>query len=203
VAHSLPALPYSYGHLAPTIDELTLRIHHARHHAAYVDGLNAALRGTGCEDEPAERLLSDLSRLPEDRREVIGDCAGGHLNHSLFWETMSPTGGGEPAGLLREDVERSFGSFAGLVRKVSEAGVERFGSGWTWLVHEPGGLAVTSTANQESPLSRGQQPLLGIDVWEHAYYIKHHNRRADYIEAWWNLVDWDVVARRHAAAQAS
>jgi Fe-Mn family superoxide dismutase len=201
--HSLPELPYSYGELAPTIDELTMRIHHSRHHAAYVQNLNAALEGTDCEDEPAERLLTDLPSLRQERRELVRDCAGGHLNHSLFWETMSPRGGGEPTGALRDDIERSFGSVTGMVRQVSEAGLGRFGSGWAWLVHERRGLAVTSTPNHESPLSRGQRPLLGIDVWEHAYYIKHQNRRADYIEAWWNLVDWDVVARRHAEAGAA
>jgi Fe-Mn family superoxide dismutase len=201
--HSLPELPYAYGELAPTIDELTMRIHHTRHHAAYVQNLNAALEGTGCEDEPAERLLRGLPSLRQDRRELVRDCAGGHLNHSLFWETMSPSGGGEPTGALHDDIERSFGSVTGMVRQVSEAGLGRFGSGWAWLVHERRGLAVTSTPNHESPLSRGQRPLLGIDVWEHAYYIKHQNRRADYIEAWWNLVDWDVVARRHAEAAAA
>jgi Fe-Mn family superoxide dismutase len=201
--HSLPELPYSYGGLAPTIDELTMRLHHARHHAAYVDDLNAALAGTGYEDEPAERLLVDLSRLPESRRSLVRDSAGGHVNHAQFWEVMSPSGGGEPTGALRHDVESSFGSVRELVRRVSEAGLQRFGSGWAWLVHDGQGLAVTSTANQDSPLSRGQRPLLGIDVWEHAYYYKHQHRRVDYIEAWWNLVDWDVVARRHAEAPAA
>ena len=198
--HSVPPLPYAYGELDPTIDELTMRIHHGRHHAAHVADLNAALSGTGWEEEPVERLLAQLDRLPGDRRAVVRDSGGGHLNHSLFWEVMSPSGGGEPAGALREAIERRFESVSRLVGLVTEAAVQRFGSGWAWLVHDGSGLAVTSTPNQDSPLMQGQRPLLGIDVWEHAYYIKHQNRRADYIEAWWNLVDWDVVAHRYEAA---
>jgi superoxide dismutase, Fe-Mn family len=200
MAHTVPPLPYSYGELDPTIDELTMRIHHGRHHAAYVASLNAALSGTGWEDEPVERLLAELDRLPEDRRALVRDNAGGHANHSLFWEVMSPSGGGEPTGALREAIEGRFDSMSQVVRLISEAAVERFGSGWAWLVHDDSGLKITSTPNQDSPLMYGQRPLLGIDVWEHAYYIKHQNRRADYVEAWWNLVDWDVVAHRYEAA---
>jgi Fe-Mn family superoxide dismutase len=199
MAYAVPPLPYSYDDLAPTIDELTMRIHHGRHHAAYVAKLNSALEGTDCADRPAEELLADLSQVPPAKRATVRENAGGHVNHSLFWEVMSPSGGGQPAGALRDAIEAAFESVANLVRQVSEAGIGRFGSGWTWLVHDGTGLSVISTENQDCPLMNGQRPLLGIDVWEHAYYLKHQNRRADYLEAWWNVVDWEVVAERHAA----
>ena len=186
--YALPPLPYPYGALEPTIDELTMRIHHDKHHGGYVAGLNAALEGTAWADRPVEELLGDLDALPEDTRTLVRNNGGGHLNHSLFWESMAPVDHGLPADPLE------------LKRQVSAAGAARFGSGWSWLVHDGTGLAVTSTANQDSPLMRGHTPLLGVDVWEHAYYLRYQNRRADYLEAWWNVVDWQRVAARYATA---
>jgi Fe-Mn family superoxide dismutase len=198
--HALPPLPYPYGALEPTIDELTMRLHHDNHHAGYVAGLNAALAGTAWADRPVEDVLGDLGALPEDRRALVRDSGGGHLNHSLFWESMAPDHHGLPAGPLGEAIEVAFGSVHELERQVSAAGAGRFGRGWAWLVHDGAGLAVTSTANQDSPLMRGDTPLLGVDVWEHAYYLRYQHRRADYLEAWWNVVDWQRVATRYAAA---
>ncbi len=196
--HSLPPLPYSYDALAPTIDELTMRLHHGKHHAGYVAKLNAALEGTGWADRPVEALLADLAALPEPLRAAVRDNGGGHANHTLYWETMAPDGGGDPAGPLRDAIEAAFGSVAGLREQLNAAGAGRFGCGWAWLVHDGDGLAVASTANQDSPLMNGGTPLLGIDVWEHAYYLKHQNRRADYLEGWWNVVRWERVAERYA-----
>jgi len=196
----LPLLPYPYGALEPTIDELTMRIHHDRHHGGYVAGLNAALEGTAWADRPVEELLCDLEALPEDKRTLVRDNGGGHLNHSLFWESMAPVDRGLPAGPLAAAIEATFGSIGELKRRVSAAGAACFGSGWSWLVHDGAGLAVTSTANQDSPVMRGHTPLLGVDVWEHAYYLRYQNRRADYLEAWWNVVDWQRVAARYATA---
>jgi Fe-Mn family superoxide dismutase len=196
--HTLPPLPYEYGALAPTIDELTLRIHHAKHHGAYVAGLNAAVAGTRWAEVPADVLLTDLDRLPDDVREN----AGGHANHTLFWEVMAPDGGGDPRGPLREALEGAFDSVAELKRQMTDAALARPGSGWVWLVHDGDGLAVTSTRCQGSPLSDGHTPLLGIDVWEHAYYLKYQHRRADYLEAWWNVISWERVAERHATVAA-
>jgi Fe-Mn family superoxide dismutase len=199
VPYSLPPLPYTYDALAPTIDELTMRIHHDRHHGAYVANLNAALEGTEWADQPPERLLADLDSLPEDRRSAVRNNGGGHANHTLFWEEMASNGGGDPDGSLLAAISATFGSVVELKRDVSQAGLARFGSGWAWLVHDGDGLAVTSTANQDSPLIDGHTPLLGVDVWEHAYYLRYQNRRADYLEAWWNVVDWTRVAERLAA----
>jgi superoxide dismutase, Fe-Mn family len=202
MAFELAPLPYTYDALAPTIDELTMRMHHRRHHAAYVDALNDVLAGTGFEDRPIEAILAQLNRVPADRRSAVRDYGGGHANHTLFWETMSPYGGGEPNGKLKLAIGGAFGSVRDLKRELANAAIARFGSGWAWLVYDRGRLAVVSTPNQDSPLLDGAVPLLGIDVWEHAYYLKFQHRRADYLEAWWNVVDWDVVAARHAAAVA-
>jgi superoxide dismutase, Fe-Mn family len=201
MAYELPDLPYPYDALEPHIDEQTMRIHHDKHHQAYIDKANAALEGTEWADRPVENLLgAGLDTLPEEKQTVVRNNAGGHANHSLFWEIMSPDGGGEPSGDLGAAIEDTFGSFDELKTAVNEAGVNRFGSGWTWLIHDGTGLAVMSTPNQDSPLMNDDVPLLGIDVWEHAYYLKYQNRRPDYLEAWWNVVNWDAVAERYSAA---
>jgi Fe-Mn family superoxide dismutase len=194
----VPPLPYDYAALEPHIDEATMRVHHDKHHQAYVDKANAALEGTEWADKPVEEVLQNLSALPDDKRAPVRNNAGGHANHTFFWETMKPGGGGEPSGALADAITETFGSLDELKTKVNDAGVARFGSGWTWLVHD-GGLKVVSTPNQDSPISDGQTPLLGIDVWEHAYYLKYQNKRPDYLGAWWNTVDWDKVAERYAA----
>ncbi|HEX4689294.1 MAG TPA: superoxide dismutase [Solirubrobacteraceae bacterium] len=198
--HALPPLPYPYGALEPTVDELTMRIHHDKHHGGYLAGLNAALEGTGWADRPVEDLLRHLEALPEAKRALVRTNGGGHLNHSLFWQSMAPDDHGRPAGPLADAIESAFGSVRELKRQLTVAGTARVGSGWAWLVHDGAGLAVSSTADEESPLMYGQTPLLGVDVWEHAYYLRHQDRRADYIEAWWNVVDWQWVAARYAAA---
>ncbi len=204
MAFEVPALPYDYGALEPHIDEETMRLHHDKHHQAYVDKANAALEGTEWADRPVEEVLRELDRIPEDKRTVVRNNGGGHANHALFWEIMSPNGGGEPEGGLAEAISSAFGGLDELRTKVNDAGVARFGSGWTWLVVDAGGgLAVTSTANQDSPLMEGQTPILGIDVWEHAYYLKYQNRRPDYLAAWWNVVNWAEVARRYDGARGS
>ena len=198
--HALPPLPYPYDALEPTIDELTMRLHHDKHHEGYVAALNAALHGTPWAERPVEDVLCDLGSLPEDKRTLVRNNGGGHLNHSLFWASMAPDFRGLPAGPLGDAIDVTFGSVRELRRQVSDAGMGRFGSGWAWLVHDGAGLAVTSTANQDSPLMRGHTPLLGVDVWEHAYYLRYQHRRADYLEAWWNVVDWQQVAARYATA---
>ncbi len=197
MAFSVPDLPYDYAALEPTIDEATMRLHHDKHHQAYVDNANAALEGTELADADVEEVLRNLDKLPEEKRTPVRNNAGGHANHTLFWEIMSPDGGGEPSGALADAITSTFGSLDELKAKVNDAGVKRFGSGWTWLVKDgSGALSVVSTANQDSPVSDGQTPLLGIDVWEHAYYLKYNNRRPEYLGAWWNVVNWDDVARR-------
>ncbi len=192
----VPPLPYDYGALAPTIDEQTMHLHHDKHHQAYVDNANAALAGTGLADAPVEEVLRNLASLPEDKQTPVRNNAGGHANHSMFWEIMSPNGGGEPSGELASAIEQAFGDFESLKSQVNDAGVKRFGSGWAWLVHDGGSLRVISTANQDSPVMDGLTPVLGIDVWEHAYYLKYQNRRPEYLAAWWNTVNWDEVAKR-------
>jgi Fe-Mn family superoxide dismutase len=192
----LPPLPYDYSALEPHIDAQTMQIHHDKHHQAYVDNANKALAGTEWADNPVESVLASLSAMPEDIRTVVRNNAGGHANHTLFWEIMSPAGGGEPQGQLATAIDDAFGSLDELKALVNDHGVKRFGSGWTWLVHDGSGLAVRSTPNQDSPLIDTDEPLLGIDVWEHAYYLKYQNRRPDYLEAWWNVVNWPEVARR-------
>ncbi len=199
----VPPLPYDYAALEPTIDEETMRLHHDKHHQAYVDKANAALEGTDWADKPVEEVLANLDSLPEDKRMPVRNNAGGHANHTLFWEIMGPDGGGEPDGALASAIDETFGGLDALKEKVNEAGVNRFGSGWTWLVHDGSGLVVTSTPNQDSPLMEGQTPLLGIDVWEHAYYLKYQNRRPDYLAAWWDVVNWAEVARRFEGAGGS
>ena len=193
---TLPDLPYDHAALEPTIDARTMEIHHGKHHQAYVDNANKALEGTDLADEPVEEVLVSLDSLPEDKRAPVRNNAGGHANHSLFWEIMSPDGGGEPSGALADAIEQAFGGLDALKEQVNDAGVKRFGSGWTWVVADGGSLAVMSTANQDSPLSDRKTPILGIDVWEHAYYLNYQNRRPDYLAAWWNVVNWDEVAKR-------
>jgi Fe-Mn family superoxide dismutase len=199
MAYEVPPLPYDYAALEPHIDEATMRVHHDKHHQAYVDKANAALEGTEWADLSVDEVLQNLDALPEAKRGPVRNNAGGHYNHSLFWDWMSPDGGGEPDGALAAAIDAAFGSFADFQAKLKDAGVNRFGSGWSWLVHDGSGLAVVSTPNQDSPISSGQLPLLGVDVWEHAYYLKYQNKRPDYIDAWWNVVDWATVAERFAA----
>ncbi len=198
--YEVPPLPYDYNALEPHIDEQTMRVHHDKHHQAYVDNANKALEGTEWADRPVEQVLGDLEILPEDKQAAVRNNAGGHANHSLFWEIMSPDGGGSPSGSLAAAIDSTFGGLDELKAAVNDAGVKRFGSGWTWLVHDGTGLAVVSTANQDSPISNSHTPLLGIDVWEHAYYLKYQNRRPDYLAAWWNVVNWGAVQQRYDAA---
>jgi Fe-Mn family superoxide dismutase len=197
----LPDLPYPYDALEPHIDAETMRIHHDMHHKAYVDNANAALAGTEWDSGTVEQVLGALEEiLPEDKQRAVRNNAGGHANHSFFWQIMSPNGGGEPDGALAAAIGDAFGSFDAFKDEFKAGGVNRFGSGWSWLVHDGSGLAVVSTANQDSPVSDGQTPLLGVDVWEHAYYLKYQNRRPDYIDAWWNVVNWPEVASRFGDA---
>jgi Fe-Mn family superoxide dismutase len=200
MAFEVPPLPYDYNALEPHIDEQTMRVHHDKHHQAYVDNANKALEGTQWADQPVEVILTILDELPEDKQAAVRNNAGGHANHSFFWEIMGPNGGGEPSGSLADAISSVFGGLEELKSAVNDAGVKRFGSGWTWLVHDGTGLAVYSTANQDSPLSTDDTPLLGIDVWEHAYYLKYQNRRPDYLAAWWNVVNWDAVQQRFESA---
>jgi superoxide dismutase, Fe-Mn family len=198
--YEVPALPYDYDALEPHIDEQTMRVHHDKHHQAYVDNANKALEGTEWADRPVESVLANIEILPEDKQTAVRNNAGGHANHSFLWEIMGPDGGGEPSGSLGAAIESTFGSLDQLKEQVNDAGVKRFGSGWTWLVHDGTGLAIYSTANQDSPITNSHTPLLGIDVWEHAYYLKYQNRRPDYLAAWWNVVNWDAVQQRYDAA---
>ena len=200
---TLPDLPYDYAALEPTIDEQTMRIHHDKHHQAYVDNANKALDGTEWADKDAEEILQSLDSVPEEIRAAVRNNVGGHVNHTFFWEIMRPPGdgaGGTPSGALATAIDDTFESFDALKTAVNDAGVKRFGSGWTWLVSDGGTLSVMSTANQDSPISEGKTPILGIDVWEHAYYLKYQNKRPDYLAAWWNVVDWDEVAKRFEQA---
>jgi superoxide dismutase, Fe-Mn family len=196
----VPDLPYDYAALEPHIDEQTMRLHHDKHHQTYVDKANAALEGTEWADQPVEEVLASLDELPADKRTPVRNNAGGHANHSLFWEIMAPDGGGEPEGALADAVAQAFGDLESLKQQVSEAAINQFGSGWGWLVRDGSSLAVVATANQDSPLSKGQTPLLGVDVWEHAYYLRYQNRRPDYVAAWWNVVNWPEVGRRFEAS---
>jgi len=202
MAFEVPPLPYDYGALEPTIDEQTMRLHHDKHHQAYVDNANAALEGTNWADKSVEQVLSNLDAIPEDKRAAVRNNAGGHANHSLFWEIMSPGGGGDPGGTLADAINDTFGGLEELKKQVNDAGVKRFGSGWSWFVWDGTGLAVYSTPNQDSPLMESDDvPLLGIDVWEHAYYLKYQNRRPDYLAGWWDVVNWDAVQQRFDAAK--
>jgi Fe-Mn family superoxide dismutase len=201
MAYSVPPLPYDYNALEPTIDEETMHLHHDKHHQAYVDKANAALEGTEWADRPVEEVIANLGQLPADIQGPVRNNGGGHYNHTLFWESMSPDGGSEPTGELGDAIGEAFGSFDAFKVQFEAAGVNQFGSGWAWLVLDGGKLAVTSTANQDNPLTDGKTPLLGNDVWEHAYYLKYKNVRPDYLKAWWAVVNWDVVAQRYAAAK--
>jgi Fe-Mn family superoxide dismutase len=198
--YEVPSLPYDYSALEPHIDEQTMHLHHDKHHQAYVDNANKALAGTEWEDRPVEAVLANLEILPEEIRTAVRNNAGGHANHSLFWEIMSPDGGGEPSGSLADAINDTFDSVDELKKLLNDTGVKRFGSGWSWLVYDGTGLAVYSTANQDSPISISDVPLLGIDVWEHSYYLKYQNRRPEYLEAWWNVVNWDAVQKRFESA---
>jgi Fe-Mn family superoxide dismutase len=201
--HELPALPYAYDALEPHIDAQTMEIHHGRHHATYVNNLNAALEGhTALAEKSIEDLLRNIDQVPESIRTAVRNNGGGHANHSLFWQIMSPNGGGEPSGELANAINQAFGSFDRFKEEFTKAATTRFGSGWAWLVvKKDGSLAVTSTPNQDSPLMDGDTPILGLDVWEHAYYLKYQNKRPDYIKAFWNVVNWDEVAKRFQAAR--
>jgi superoxide dismutase, Fe-Mn family len=200
MAYEVPPLPYDYAALEPHIDEQTMTLHHDKHHQAYVDKVNAALEGTEHDGKPIEQVIANLDAIPEDKRAAVRNNGGGHINHTLFWESMSPDGGGAPDGDLGSAIDSAFGSFDAFKEEFEQAGVNRFGSGWAWLVVDGGALKVTSSANQDNPISDGQTPLLGNDVWEHAYYLKYQNRRPEYLKAWWNTVDWSKVAERYAAA---
>jgi superoxide dismutase, Fe-Mn family len=200
MAYEVPPLPYDYAALEPHIDEQTMRLHHDKHHQAYVDKANGALEGTEWADKPIEEVIANLDALPADKKGPVRNNGGGHLNHSLFWESMSPDGGGEPSGDLAGAIDDAFGSFDAFKEQFEAAGVGQFGSGWAWLVLDGGSLTITSTPNQDSPVTSGATPLLGNDVWEHAYYLKYQNKRPDYLKAWWNVVNWDKVAERYAAA---
>ncbi len=202
LAYTLPPLPYAYDALEPHIDALTMEIHHSKHHQTYVNNLNAALEGAGiAADEPVEALVARIDQLPEAVRGAVRNNGGGHANHSLFWSVMSPRGGGEPDGALARAIDTELGGHAAFREAFTKAALTRFGSGWAWLSVTPAGkLAVESSANQDSPLMQGNTPILGLDVWEHAYYLKYQNRRPEYIGAFYNVIDWPEVARRYAAA---
>jgi Fe-Mn family superoxide dismutase len=202
MAYSLPSLPYAYDALEPHIDAATMEIHHTKHQQAYINKANAALEGhPELASKPVEELLKDLSSLPEGIRTAIRNHGGGHANHSLFWTVMGPGKGGEPSGELKQAIDSTFGSYDAFKEKFAAAAAGQFGSGWAWLTVDGGKLVVESTANQDSPLSEGRTPILGLDVWEHAYYLKYQNKRPDYVSAFWNVVDWDAVGQRYAAAK--
>ena len=202
MAYEVPALPYPYDALEPHIDAQTMTIHHDKHHQAYVDKVNAALEGTEFADKPIEEVIANLDAIPEDKRTPVRNHGGGHYNHSLFWEWMSPDGGGAPEGDLAAAIDEAFGSFDDFKAKFEAAGAGQFGSGWAWLVLDGGSLAVMSTANQDNPVTQGKTPLLGNDVWEHAYYLNYQNARPAYLKAWWNTVNWTKVAEFYSAATA-
>jgi Fe-Mn family superoxide dismutase len=202
MAFEVPPLPYAPDALEPHIDAQTMSLHHDKHHQAYVDKLNAALEGTEFADSSIEDVIANLDAIPEDKRTAVRNNGGGHLNHSLFWKSMSPDGGGAPEGDLGAAIDSAFGSFDDFKEQFEAAGVGQFGSGWAWLVFDGGALSVTSTPNQDNPLSEGKLTLLGNDVWEHAYYLKYQNRRPEYLKAWWNTVNWSEIATRYSAATA-
>ena len=201
MAYEVPPLPYDYDALEPTIDEETMHLHHDKHHQAYVNAANGLLEGTEWADKPVEDVLKNLGSLG-DKETGVRNQAGGHYNHSLFWEWMSPDGGGAPDGDLGPAIDSAFGSFDDFKAQFKDAGVKRFGSGWAWLIHDGSGLAIVSTANQDNPISDGNTPLLGVDVWEHAYYLKYNNRRPDYLDAWWDVVNWAKVAEGFSATSS-
>jgi Fe-Mn family superoxide dismutase len=201
MSFTVPPLPYDYNALEPHIDEQTMRLHHDKHHQAYVDNASKGLQGTELDGKPVEEVLASLSSLPADRQTVVRNNGGGHANHTLFWESMSPDGGGAPTGELADDIAATFGSFDAFQEQFEANGVAQFGSGWTWLVLDGHELKLTRTPNQDSPILEGHTPLLGNDIWEHAYYLKYQNRRPEYLKAWWNVANWDKVAERYAAAK--
>ena len=201
MAYTLPSLPYAYDALEPHIDARTMEIHHTKHHQAYINKVNDAIAGTEWKSKTVEELVASLDQVPESIRTAVRNHGGGHANHSLFWTIMKPGGGGTPSGELASAIDAAFGSFDDFRKQFSTAAATRFGSGWAWLTVDGGKLVVESTANQDSPLSAGRTPILGIDVWEHAYYLKYQNRRPEYIDAFWNVINWDEVARRFSEAR--
>ncbi len=197
MAHELPALPYDFNALEPHIDEQTMQIHHGKHHAAYVAKLNGALaKHPDLAGKSIEELVADLNAVPEDIRGAVRNNGGGHANHSMFWQIMGPGGGGAPTGKIADAINGAFGSYDAFKEQLTNAGATRFGSGWAWLVEAGGSLEIVSTPNQDNPLTDGKRPILGVDVWEHAYYLKYQNRRPDYLAAWFNTINWDEVNRR-------
>jgi superoxide dismutase, Fe-Mn family len=203
MAFTLPNLPYPANALEPSIDTMTMEIHHGRHHKAYVDNLNKALDGqTALQSKSIEQLLREISHVPDGIRQAVINNGGGHANHAMFWEIMGPGAGGKPTGPLADDINAAFGDFATFQTQLKQAGVTRFGSGWAWLVLADGKLKILSSANQDSPYMTGQAPIMGVDVWEHAYYLKYQNKRPDYLDAWWNVVNWKAIADRYAKAKA-
>ncbi len=201
MAYEVPPLPYPFDALEKAIDAQTMQIHHDKHHQAYVDNANKALDGTEWADRPVEDVLRSIDSVPENIRTAVRNNAGGHANHSFFWEIMGPDGGGEPSGDVAAAIDDAFGSFSALKEQVTQNGVTRFGSGWSWVVWDGSGLQAYSTANQDSPLMEGHVPVLGVDVWEHAYYLRYQNRRPDYLGAWWDVVAWDAVGHKLASAR--
>jgi Fe-Mn family superoxide dismutase len=203
MAFTLPPLPYPVDALEPSIDKMTMEIHHGKHHKAYVDNLNKALEGQAAlASKPIDQLLRDVKSVPENIRQTVINNGGGHANHTMFWEIMAKGAGGKPSGPLADEINKTFGDFAAFQTQLKQAGVSRFGSGWAWLVYSGGKLSIISTANQDSPLMNGQYPVMGVDVWEHAYYLKYQNRRPDYLDAWWNVVNWNAIAKRFSDAKA-
>ncbi len=201
MAYTTPDLPYAYNALEPHIDEATMRVHHDKHHVGYTTKLNGAVEGTEYEKEDAEALVAKVNSLPDSIKTAVRNAGGGHVNHALFWKILSPKGGGEPTGAVGDAIKSTFGSFSAFKEQFSSAATGRFGSGWAWLVVNKGKLEITSTPNQDSPLSEGKTPILGLDVWEHAYYLKYQNRRAEYIDAFFNVVNWDEVEKNYKAAR--
>jgi superoxide dismutase, Fe-Mn family len=201
MAHELPPLPYAFNALEPHIDARTMEIHHGKHHATYITNLNKALESApNLQSKSAEDLIKDLNAVPENIRMAVRNNGGGHVNHTLFWLSMAPNAGGEPTGALADAIKKAFNDFASFKEKFNNAGLTRFGCGWAWLsLYKSGAVTVHSTANQDNPLMEGLKPLLGCDVWEHAYYLNYQNRRADYLNAWWNVVNWAEVAKRYEA----
>ncbi len=205
MAHELPALPYDYTELEPYIDEKTMHLHHDMHHAAYVKNLNAALeKHPNLQSKSAEDLLRDLNSVPEDIRTAVRNNGGGHVNHTMFWKIMKPKGGGEPTGKIADVIKKTFGDFKSFQEKFNDAGTKQFGSGWVWLAGKPSGeVQILTSANQDNPLSQGLWPIMGNDVWEHAYYLKYNNRRPEYLQAWWNVVNWEEVNKRLEALKTA
>lgn len=203
MAFTLPNLPYAPEALEPSIDKMTMEIHHGKHHKAYVDNLNKALEGQAAlASKSIEQLLRDIKQVPENIRQAVINNGGGHANHSMFWQIMGPKAGGQPSGPLADDIKKTFTDFATFQGQIKQAGVSRFGSGWAWLVLADGKLQILSSANQDSPYMNNQVPIFGVDVWEHAYYLKYQNRRPDYLDAWWNVVNWEAISKRYSEAKA-